>query len=60
MTNANQTHPLITRTQSKGKIFALAGISVMALASLTACQKARPKTRVQPALQPLTAMVYLC
>ena len=43
MTNANQNHPFTTRTQSKGKIFALAGISVMAVASLTACQKAPPK-----------------
>lgn len=43
MTNANQTHPFTTRTQSKRKVLALAGISVMAVASLTACQKAPPK-----------------
>lgn len=43
MTKANQNHPFNTRIYSKGKIFTLAGISVMAVASLTACQKAPPK-----------------
>ena len=43
MTNATQNHLFTTRTQSKGKVLALAGISVMAVASLTACQKAPSK-----------------
>ena len=43
MTNATQNHLFTTRTQFKGKVLALAGISVMAVASLTACQKAPPK-----------------